>query len=74
MIRPGRDRLNGIVETDETQLEGEEKGSRGRNRVKNALVAVAVEVEEKKLGRVRFRCITEATPLDKMFVITRPGM
>jgi len=61
MICPGRDRLNGVVEIDETQLGGEEEGNKGRKRVKNALIVVAVEVEEKKLGRVRFRCIPDAS-------------
>ena len=50
MIRPNKDRLNGIIEINETQLGDEEEGSRGRKRVKNALVVVAVEVDKKSLG------------------------
>lgn len=61
MIRPGRERLDGIVEIDETYIGGEEEGSKGRKIVKKALVVVAVEVEKKKLGRVRFRCIPDAS-------------
>lgn len=61
MIRPGRERLNGVVEIDETYIGAEEEGSMGRKIVKKALVVVAVEIEEKKLGRVRFRCIPDAS-------------
>lgn len=61
MIRPGRERLNGIVEVDETYIGGEEEGAKGRKIEKKALVVIAVEVEERKLGRVRFRCIPDAS-------------
>jgi len=61
MIRPGRDRLKETVEVDETYIGGEEEGNRGRKIVKKALVAVAVEEVDNKLGRVRFRCIPDAS-------------
>lgn len=61
MIRPGRERLLGTVEVDETYIGGEEQGSRGRKIVNKALVVIAVEVEDKKLGRVRFRPIQDAS-------------
>lgn len=61
MVRPRRDRLRGTVEVDETHIGGEEKGSRGRKIAKKTLVAVAVEEVEGKLGRVRFRCISDAS-------------
>jgi transposase-like protein len=61
MIRPGRDRLKGTVEVDETFIGGEEEGAKGRKTVTKALVVIAVEVEEKKLGRVRFRVIPDAS-------------
>jgi len=48
MIRPGREKLQGTVEVDETYIGGEEEGNRGRKFEKNALVVIAVEVEEKK--------------------------
>ena len=47
MIRPGRDRLNGHVEVDETFIGGAEKGIRGRKAIKKALVIIAVEIEKK---------------------------
>lgn len=61
MIRPGRERLQGIVEVDETYIGGTEEGNRGRKIEKKALVVIAVEIEEKKLGRIRFRQIPDAS-------------
>lgn len=61
MIRSGRDRLHGTIEVDETYIGGEEEGAKGRRTEKKALTAVAVEVEEEKLGRVRFCCIPDAS-------------
>lgn len=61
MIRPGRDRLHRTVEVDETYIGGEEEGAKGRQTEKKVLTAVAVEVGENKLGRVRFRHIPDAS-------------
>jgi len=62
MVRPGRDRLNGIVEVDESYVGGEEEGARGRYTEKKAVVAIAVEViDEKQLGRVRLRRVPNVT-------------
>lgn len=62
MIRPGRDRLHGTVEVDETYI-GTEGENRGRKINKKSLVVVAVESKTAKepLGRVRFRCIPDAS-------------
>ncbi len=47
LVRPGRDRLTGTVEVDETYIGGGEPGLRGgRAKGKKALVGVAVEVKE----------------------------
>jgi hypothetical protein len=47
LVRPGRDRLAGTVEVDETCIGGEEPGlSGGRRRGKKVLTAIAVEVRE----------------------------
>ena len=43
MVRPGRDRLAGAVEVDETYLGGIEKGLRGRQTEKKALIVVAAQ-------------------------------
>ena len=61
MIRPGRERLRGIVEAGETYIGGEEEGNRGRKIGKKILVAIAVEEVDGRLGRVRFRCIPDAS-------------
>jgi len=62
MIRPGRDKLRGTVEVDETYIGGEEEGHKGRGPTEKTLVVVAVECEPgRKPGRVRFRCIQDAS-------------
>src|SRR5271157_2413821 len=43
MVRPGRDRLSGRVEVDETYVGGLEEGVRGRQTETKALVAIACE-------------------------------
>ena len=63
LIRPGRERLTGRVEVDETFIGGEEPGRRGgRQRGKKTLVGVAIEVHEPKgLGRCRIRILPDAS-------------
>lgn len=61
MIRPGRDRLRGIVEVDEAYWGGEEEGVRGRQTYEKALIAVAAEVDGQALGRIRLRHIPDVT-------------
>jgi len=63
MIRQGREKLSGVVEVDETYIGGEEKGTgkQGRGAEKKALVVVATECIGKKIGRVRFKIIPEAS-------------
>lgn len=62
MVRPGRDKLSGEVEVDETYIGGMEIGSgkQGRGAVTKTLVVVATECKGKQIGRVRFRCIPDA--------------
>ena len=54
MVRPGRDRLTGHVEVDETLLGGL-GGGRGRSAAKKALVVVAAEERGRAIGRIRMR-------------------
>lgn len=56
-----RTRLRGCVETDEGFIGGEEPGVPGRGSKKKALVSVAVEVREKRLGRARMTVIPDAS-------------
>lgn len=57
MVRPGRDRLSGTVEVDETYWGSEEEGMIGRKTESKALIAVAVEDTGKKIGRIRMKRI-----------------
>lgn len=59
MVRPGRERLGGVVEVDEAYWGGEEEGVRGRQTVDKALVAVAAETDGKGIGRIRLRHIPD---------------
>ncbi len=63
MVRPGRGRLHGRVEVDETYVGGTERGSkRGRGAEKKEIVVIAVEVHEPKgFGRVRMRRVPDAS-------------
>jgi transposase-like protein len=61
MVRPGRDRLSGIVEVDEAYWGGEEEAVHGRQTNDKALIAVAAEADGTKLGRVRLRHIPDCT-------------
>ena len=62
MVRPGRDRLVGNVEVDESYVGGVEKGVSGRETYTKATVAIAVEVfEPKGMGRVRMQRIPDVS-------------
>jgi len=61
MVRPGRDRLRGTVEVDETYWGGEEEGVVGRLTEDKALIAVAAEENGKGIGRIRLRSIPDLT-------------
>jgi transposase-like protein len=52
MVRPGRDRLTGVVEVDETYWGGEELGVTGRGAEDKALIIVAAQEGGKGLGRI----------------------
>jgi transposase-like protein len=62
LVRPGRERLTGVVEVDETYLGGEEPGLRGgRAKGKKLLVGIAVERRHPRgLGRCRMAVLPDA--------------
>lgn len=53
MVRPGRERLNGLVEVDDTYWGAKEKGVIGRKIEEKAIIAVAVEIRGMDMGRIR---------------------
>jgi len=61
MVRPGRDRLSGTVDVDETYIGGEKPGKRGRGAAGKVLVVVAVEVKDSRIGRIRLRRVPDAS-------------
>jgi len=61
MVRPGRDRLNGVVEVDETYWGAEESGVRGRQSLRKALIAVAAQADGKGIGRIRLSHIPDTS-------------
>ena len=61
MVRPGRDRLGGAVEVDETYIGGSKPGKRGRGAAGKVLVLVAAQEDENRIGRIRLRRIAAAS-------------
>ena len=61
MVRPGRDRLSGIIEVDETYIGGEKPGKRGRGAGGKALVMVAAQENEGRIGRIRLCRVADAS-------------
>ena len=61
MVRPGRERLSGRVELDESYVGGVEEGVHGRQTAKKALVAIAAEEDGGGTGRIRMRRIANAS-------------
>jgi transposase-like protein/ribosomal protein L37AE/L43A len=61
MVRPGRDRLSGVVEVDETYIGGVKPGKRGRGAVGKSLVLIAAQCDGTRIGRVRLARIPDAS-------------
>lgn len=70
MVRPGRDRLDGIVEVDETFIGAPQPGKRGRGATGKQLVLIAVEQTEGRIGRIRLRCVPDASAASLNAAIT----
>jgi len=61
MVRPGRERLSGVIQVDESYVGGEKSGKRGRGAAGKSLVLIAAEMAGTRLGRVRLCCVRDAS-------------
>lgn len=61
MVRPGRDRISGTVEVDETYIGGKRIGKRGRGAVGKTLVVIAAQFDGKRIGRIRLKRVPDAS-------------
>lgn len=61
MVRPGREKLQGDVEVDETIVGGKKSGRRGRDHQGNPLVVIAAEENGKRVGRIRMKYIPDGS-------------
>ena len=61
MVFPGRNKLSGKIEVDETLVGGKRSGKRGRGAEGKSLVVIAVEIMEKGTDRVRMSLISDAS-------------
>jgi transposase-like protein len=53
MVRPGRDRLQGVVDVDETYVGAKKPGKHGRGAAGKTLVLIAAQHGGKGIGRIR---------------------
>ena len=61
MVVPNRTKLSGTIEVDDAYLGGESTGKRGRGAENKVLIAVASELDGKKVGRCRIGIIADAS-------------
>lgn len=61
MVRPGRDRLAGTIEVDETYIGGRKPGKRGRGAEGKALVLIAAQKDGRRIGQIRLRRVRDAS-------------
>ena len=61
MVRPGRDRLSGTIQVDETYIGGEKPGKRGRGAAGKTLVLIAAQEDRKVTGRIRLKQIADTS-------------
>lgn len=61
MVRPNRDKLDGIIEVNETLIGGESTGKRGRGAAGKTLVLIAAETTQWGIGRIRLAPIKDAS-------------
>lgn len=76
MVRPGRDRLTGEIEVDETYVGGPEERKRGREIEKKSIVVVAAEKNGRAIGRIRLKRVKDVSAeslLDGIRETVEPG-
>lgn len=61
MVRPGRDKLSGRVEVDETLIGGETPGRKGRGVPSQSVVLIAAQEDGAGVGRIRLARIPDAS-------------
>ena len=61
MVRPGRDKLSGLVEVNESLIGGVSSGKRGRGAEGKTLVLIGVEDTGDGIGRIRLSQISNAS-------------
>jgi transposase-like protein len=61
MVRPGRERLSGVVEVDETYVGSPEEDLRGRGGQTKSIVVIACEEAGKGIGRIRLRRVEDCS-------------
>lgn len=61
MVRPGRDKLSGSIQVDETYIGGEKPGKRGRGAEGKTLVVIAAQEDGEATGRIRLKQVADAS-------------
>jgi transposase-like protein len=61
MVRPGRDRISGTIDIDETFIGGDKPGKRGRGAEGKVLVLIMAEHDGSYIGRIRLKRIRDAS-------------
>jgi len=73
MVRPGRERLTGRIEVDETFTAGGDEGTRGRHAGRKTLIVIAAQEDGPGIGRIRMRRIPDASAESLMPFIKAPS-
>jgi len=61
MVRPGREKLSGLVEVNEAFIGGERSGKRGRGAEGKSLIFIAAEDAGGRVGRIRMTMLDDAS-------------
>jgi transposase-like protein len=61
MVRPGRDRISGVVEVDEIYVGGKRAGKRGRGTEGKIMVVIAAQIDGNRIGRIRLQRVLDAS-------------